>query len=168
MILTPSKWRARSVFNRLCIVGLSALMTVLLAACGASSASSGSTASTAGPQTGMTIRPCLGSYTGVSNPALTLTNASSNVSGSAHVGDTIEIHLDGHHKWSLSGAKPSDTLTVETTQGLLDGTNGTCVWVFRASAPGDAVVTYTGTALCDPTQACPQYAILQTFNIHIS
>ncbi len=167
----PGGSRSRVVLVRLWLVCLSALLALLLAACGAGVSTprtGGSTSSTTTGGAVMTIRPCLGSYSGGGNPAVTLTNSSSNVTGSAHTGDTIEIRMDGHHKWTLTSVKPSDTLTSITQEGLFDSASGDCVWIFHASAAGDATITFTGLALCDPTQVCPQYAILQTFKLHIS
>lgn len=116
----------------------------------------------------MAIRPCTGFYSGGDKPDVTLSNSASNVTGSAHTGDAIEIRLDGHHKWTLASVKPSGALTSLTQEGLFDSADGVCVWIFHTSAAGDATITFTGLALCDPTQVCPQYTILQTFKLHIA
>ncbi len=174
MILSPRRPRARAGPGRhLWLAALAALLALLLTACGASGARgggavSGSPSATSSTGAGLTVRPCLGFYSGGDNPAVTLTNSSANVTGGARAGDVIELRLDDHHSWKLTGIKPTGSLTSLSSQGLLDSADGTCVWILRAVTPGDAVVTFTGTALCDPTQACPQYAILQTFTIHIS
>lgn len=167
--------------TRMTALAICAALALALVACGGAGSSSGRSsgggspgggspggAISEGPGTGMTVRPCLGSYTGGYNAALTLTNFSGDITGDAHVGDTVEIHLDGHHKWTYSYVMPSGALTAQTTQGLLDGTDVSCVWIFRAREAGASTVAFTGSALCDPTQACPQYALLQTFTIHIS
>ena len=174
MLQAPSGSRTRVIHSRLYLAGLSALLALLLAGCGAgvstsqTGASSGST-SKAGPGGAvMTIRPCLGVYNGGFNPAVTLTNFSSSVSGNAHIGDTIELRLDSHHNWNLTSIKPVGALNVKSITGAFDSTDGTCVWELHASASGDAVITFTGLALCDPTQTCPQFAIAQTFKLHIS
>lgn len=157
--------------TRMTALAICAALALALAACGSAGSSGGGTsggATGAGPGDGMTVRPCLGTYTGGNHPALTLTNFSGDITGDAHVGDTVEIHLDGHHKWTYTYVMPSGALTVQTTQGLLDESDVSCVWIFRANEAGAATVAFTGAALCDPTQACPQYALLQTFTIHIS
>lgn len=174
MIQASGGPRTRAVLVRLWLVGLSALLALLLAACGAgaptsrSGASSGSASSTAPGGGVMTIRPCPGFYSGGENPTVTLSNSASTVTGSAHTGNTIEIRMDGHYKWTLASVKPSGELTSLTKEGLFDSADGACVWLFHASAAGDATITFDGQPLCDPTQACPQNVILQTFKIHIS
>ncbi|HEU0026941.1 MAG TPA: hypothetical protein VFQ25_07475 [Ktedonobacterales bacterium] len=168
MKLAPRLPGKQDYLSRFWLVSLSALLALLLGACGVSPSQAGGSTSSAGPGgSGMAIRPCLGDYTGGLNAALTLSNSAS-VSGSAHVGDIIEIRLDGHHKWMLGAVKPSAALVAKEEQGVLDRADGTCVWDFQASEPGDVIITYSGLALCDPTQACPDYAIAQHFSLRIS
>lgn len=165
-------WRQRSSLSRLWSVGLGALLVLLLAACGVSApnidgASSGSTSSAGPGGAGLAIRPCLGDYAGDLHPALIL-SSSATVSGSARVGDIIEVRLDGHHKWTLASVKPATALASRVNEGALDRVDGACVWDFQAKEPGDVIITYSGMALCDPTQVCPDSVISQNFTLHIS
>lgn len=51
---------------------------------------------------------------------------------------------------------------------MLDASAGVCFLNFKASVVGDATLDFTGGALCEPGQACPQYALLQSFVVHVS
>lgn len=167
MKLAPRLPGRQDYLNRLWLASLSAVLALLLGACGAAPSQGSGSTSSAGPGAGMAIRPCLGDYTGDLSPALTL-SSSARVSGSVHVGDIIEIRLDGQHKWTLDAVKPGAALAAEGNQGALDRADGTCVWDFQARERGDVIISYSGVALCDPTQACPDYAIAQSFTVRIS
>jgi hypothetical protein len=71
--------------------------------------------------------------------------------------------MDGKHVWRLSGVTPSGALTLVAAQGALE--QGDCVWDFQIAQARDATVSFTGTALCAPQQACPQYALVADFTI---
>jgi hypothetical protein len=165
--------RALVGLNRLWHVGFSALLALLLAACGPAATNNGNAASASTtpkviPGAAVVIRPCDGSYTGGYTPALTLSNTSSNVTGSAHTGDTIEIRMKGQYYWRLASVKPASALALTYQGALANSGNTTCVWIFHASAPGNATVTFTGTTICDPTKTCSQHTITYNFAIHIS
>jgi hypothetical protein len=167
MKLAPRLPGSPKYLRRRWLASLGALLALLLGACGVAPSQGGGSTSSLGPGEGMAIRPCLGNYTGGLNLALTLSN-SAGVSGSAHIGDIIEIRLDGHHKWTLDAVKPGAALVAKDNQGALDRADGTCVWDFQARERGDAIISYSGLALCDPTQSCPDYAIAQSFTVHIT
>jgi hypothetical protein len=167
MKLAPRLPGRQDYLSRLWLASLSALLALLLGACGAAPSQGGESTSSMGPGAGMAIRPCLGDYTSGLHPALTLLS-SAEVSGSAHVGDIIEVRLDGRHKWTLDAVKPGAALVAKENQGVLDRADGSCVWDFQARERGDVIITYSGVALCDPTQVCPDYAIPQSFTLRIS
>lgn len=161
---------ARMGAARFGLVAALGLALLPLAACGGSSAAAGSSTPTAPtrPGGGLTVRPCLGTYDGSASPAVTLDSSSGVKSAGAKTGDVIAFNMDGQHKWTLGGVSPASALSAQGSPGMFDSANDVCVWLFQAIAPGDATVSFTGVALCDPTQACPQYAILATFTLHIS
>jgi hypothetical protein len=59
---------------------------------------------------------------------------------------------------------PQGALTLDGAQCALE--QGDCVWDIQVARAGDAVITFTGAALCQPNQMCPQYALLASFTIH--
>lgn len=173
MILTTRGPRARAGHGRLWLVGLSALLALFLAACGpTTSHTGGATSAPAHVQTipgkAIIIRPCSAVYTGGYNSTVTLTNSSSDVTGSAHTGDTIEIRMKGQYYWRLASVTPETALTLTHQGGLLDSASGTCAWIFHANTPANAVVSFTGSPICDPSKACPQFIIKYTFKLHIA
>ncbi len=174
MILTTRGPRIRAGHRSLWLVGLSALLALFLAACGPTTSHTGETSSAPphiqNPLAGkvITIRPCSGVYTGGYNSTVTLTNSSSNVTGSAHTGDTIEIRMKGQYYWRLASVTPDTALTLTHLGGLLDSASGICAWIFHANTPTTTVVAFTGSPICDPLKPCPQYIIKYTFKINIS
>ncbi len=140
------------------------LLALLVAGCGG--AGGGGTASGSGsPTTVATPPPCNGPapVVGVA-PTVTLRNTDAYHTASVPLGSVVEIRLDGKHKWSLGGVAPSGALTTVGAQGTL--MQGECVWDFTVAQPGDATVSFVGTALCAPNMPCPQYAMLIKFIIH--
>lgn len=167
-------WRRAGTAPSFAALALVALLTLALAGCGGAGASTSRTggASSGGstlkgpPQTGLTVMPCHSSLAAVLPPTITLQSMDARTPVSAHVGDIISISLDGQHRWSLNGLSAGGALTPLTAQGAL--VNGDCLWQFKASAPGDATVNYSGQPLCDPTQQCPQYALALTYTIRVA
>lgn len=175
MILSPSKPRARAgLGRRLLLAGLSALLTLILTACGASAPRAGNITN-ASPNTPhptvsaeLKTHPCQGVYTNGFNPAVTLTDPikpTISVTGSARTGDTIEIRMDGHHKWILRGIMPAGALTPISEEGIYDSVNNVCVWVFHATATGDATINLSGGYFPCP---CVLIGFQQIFTLHIS
>ena len=148
------------------LVALVALLALLVAGCGSAGTTGGgaTSGSGGGASTAQTL-PCDGSIGAHgTTPSVTLHNSDASHTATAPVGEVVEIRLDGQHVWKLTSVKPDVALTRVGAQGALE--QGDCVWDFRVERPGDAVVTFTGTALCQPNQACPAYAMLATFTIH--
>lgn len=172
--MNQTSWahRARAGAVRFWLAVALGLALLPLAACGGSTAGSGGpgapTPIPTRPGGGLTIRPCLGTYDSTVTPDVTLDSSSSTKSANATTGDLVAFRMDGQHKWTLSGVSPAAALSAEGSQGMFDSSADQCVWLFHATGSGDVTVRFTGVALCDPTQACPQYAILATFTVHIS
>lgn len=130
MKLAP--WQSkRAGMRRLGPVGFGAFLALLLAACGVSPShtggnTNGSASSVILGGSGLAIRPCLGDYTGGLSPSLALSSSAS-LSGSARVGDIIEIRLDGQHSWTLESIKPATALVSHENKGALDRVDGACV-----------------------------------------
>jgi hypothetical protein len=149
------------------LVALVALVALLVAGCGSAGATGGGASSGAGSgggPPGQTL-PCDGSLGAPGGtPSATLRSTDVSHAATAPAGSVIEIRLDGQHVWKLGTVTPTSALTPVQAQGALE--QGDCVWDFQVAQAGDAVVAFTGTALCQPTQACPQYALLARFTIH--
>lgn len=148
------------------LVALAAL-ALLVAGCGGAGATGGGATSGAGGggTSSAQTQPCNGSIGAHgTTPSVTLRNTDANHTATAPVGEVVEIRLDGQHVWKLGSVTPNGALTSVGAQGALE--QGDCVWDFQVAQAGDAVVTFTGTALCQPNQACPAYAMLVTFTIH--
>ncbi len=137
-----------------------ALMAFLLTGCGASGAVGGDSS---GSGSTPTPSPCAGSRSGKVPSSVTLRAADENHTTPVPVGAVVEIQLDSQHVWRLGSVAAADALTPIGLQGALD--QGACVWEFQVAQPGDAVVTFVGTALCPPNTMCPQYAIVARFTI---
>jgi hypothetical protein len=147
---------------------LCGLLTLVLTGCGSlagvANATATVTASSHGPR-GATPLPCTGIYTASPAPALILSNGGA-TSGSAHVGDVFQIVLDGGHVWNLT--RVTGSATAENPVGMFNRTTGNCVWRFKATMPGAALIAFTGVANCARDQACPDYAILAQFSVEVS
>ena len=147
-------------------VALVALLALLMTGCGSAGATGGgATSGTGGGAPTAQTLPCDGSPgAGVGTPSATVRNTDANHAATAPVGSVVEIRLDGQHVWKLGSVTPKSALTPVGAQGALE--QGDCVWDFQVAQAGDAVVAFTGTALCQPNQMCPQYALLASFTIH--
>jgi hypothetical protein len=86
--------------------------------------------------------------------------------GSAHVGDIIQVRLPTTNRWNLSTV--TEGLTLLSPSAALDTGHGVCFWNFKAASAGDARIDFVGGALCARGQACPAYARLASFVVHVS
>jgi hypothetical protein len=150
-----------------------ALMVALglaLAGCGyITTTSTSDGGGSTGPITGTTVRPCVGPPAGVGvegQPALTLTDATPNRAGTAHVGDLIQVRLSANFHWGLddtpAGLAPTQYI------GSLDQARQLCFWNFRAQSAGTTTIKFTGTPICESGSACPAIARLETFTVRVS
>ncbi len=153
-------------------VALVAALTlgVLVAGCGA----------TSGGSSGTLARPCSGpdgSVSDVGKVDLVLTTTSpratgtpgaggfSPIEGNAHVGDVIQIQLPTTNQWNLSMV--TGTLRLLSPAAVLDKHASACFWNFTATTTGDTRLDFVGGALCEIGQACPAYARLESFLVHV-
>jgi hypothetical protein len=149
------------------LVALVALLALFLAGCGGTGAAGGGATSGTGgggASTAQTL-PCGGSRSASSEtPSAMLRNTDANHAATVPVGAVVEVRLDGTHVWKLGTVTPQGALTPDGAQGALEQSD--CVWDFQVARAGDAVIAFTGAALCQPNQMCPQYALLASFTIH--
>jgi hypothetical protein len=154
------------------LAGLCALALALLVGCGAASAPSGAAGGgTATPSptnpAGAAARPCPGGSADAlvdGTPALILTEQSN--TGSAHVGDLIQVRLTQTNHWSFAGGSPA--LAPTQHAGDADQARGICFWNFQARSATSDTLHFTGTALCDVGRPCPMYARDAHFTITIA
>ncbi len=59
-------------------------------------------------------------------------------------------------------------LTLLSPSAVLDMGHNVCFWNFKAVSAGDKTLDFVGVALCAPAQACPAYARLASFSVHVS
>jgi hypothetical protein len=92
----------------------------------------------------------------------TLTQSDSMSQLSIPVGDSVELRLPTTYDWNVS----ITNLGVLTRPpiALAQGVQG----FWNASAPGESVITATGTVHCAPGQACPQLAVLFTATVDVT
>ncbi|HST89872.1 MAG TPA: protease inhibitor I42 family protein [Ktedonobacterales bacterium] len=159
------------------ITAITAITAALLAGCGQSSATIGApgvgapTTTTTTPPipSGASIRPCpgpTGSASSAGTPALVFSGGVSDASGTAKVGDLIQVRLPTTQRWQLQQASASAVIVGQG--GVRDGALNACVWSFRASASGQITLSFVGTALCDqPGAPCPQYARLASYTVTV-
>jgi hypothetical protein len=153
------------------------LMTLALSlsACGLSSvttigpgAGDASTPTTSASGTGASAKPCpvVGTSVNLGTPALVLTPKSANEETTAHVGDQIVVELPTTSRWRLAQAQ-SAQLQPNDPQGALDDSLNACVWSFKAQSSGDAALDFTGSAVCESGQVCPDFQLNLTFAIKV-
>lgn len=175
------------------LVGAAALivMALIVAGCGATTApagesSQGATPSPAKPSATATARislptaaptrtapsasatPCPATDLSAGNPALILTPTTPDRSGSAHIGETVQVRLPTSTKWTFQSSAPTGTLTIAQPSGVLIHAVNACVWSFQAAAVGTASLSFIGQPLCEPGKPCPNYRIAMTFTVTIS
>lgn len=162
----------------LLVVGAACLLGALaLAGCGVTTTNVGGggdgsqQTATPGINNGgtMSVKPCPGnSVTSAPSATVVLTVKDSYKTTQAHVGDTIEVQLDAKTHWSTPAHDAAPALTAIQPQGGMDEASQTCQWFYKAAAPGNATLNFTGAPLCDPTQACPAIARAEQFTIQVS
>lgn len=173
------------------LVGAVALivMALIVAGCGATTASAGESSQGATPSPAkptVTARvapptaaptrtapsasatPCPASDQSAGNPALILTPTTPDRSGSAHVGDLVQVRLPITSKWTYQSSAPAGTLAAARPSGVLIHAVNACVWSFQAAAVGTASLSFIGQPLCDPGKPCPNYRIAMSFTLTIS
>ncbi|HEY7339981.1 MAG TPA: hypothetical protein VH591_03805 [Ktedonobacterales bacterium] len=174
------------------LVGLVAL-AVLVAGCGVTTANGGelasgtpsatvsatatATASPAPPSAptptrtatgGNSAVACPGSNQGPGQPTLILTPTTPDRTGSAHVGDIVQVRLPTSSKWTYAPAQSSGALSPTQPSGVLIRSLNSCVWSFKAVADGTQTLMFSGQAICKPGQPCADYRIAMTFTITVS
>ena len=165
--------RARYAFATSAVL----LLTLALGACGVSSTSttglgsSGAatpTATSGVRTTGTSAKPCpiVGTSVNLGSPALVLTATSANHTGTAHVGDLIVVELPATSRWQLAQAA-SASLQPAELQGVLDDSLNACVWSFRAQSVGASSLNFSGSAVCEGGQECPQFIIALDFTVNV-
>jgi len=152
------------------------LLTLALGACGVSSTStvglgsSGTTptATSGASGKGTSVKPCpiVGTNVDLGSPALVLTPTSANHTGTAHVGDLIVVELPATTRWQL-GQAASASLQPGDLQGVLDDSLNACVWSFHAQSAGTASLNFSGSAVCQGGQECPQFVIPLSFTVNV-
>lgn len=175
---------------RLCGALALAALIAILAACGVTTAPTGeqgaplsatptptATATTALPTprpaatktaTSSGATPCPASGQSPGNPALILTPTTPNRSGSAHVGDMVQVRLPTTSKWTFDSSQPTGAMTSTQPSGVLIHSVNACVWSFQAATAATASLSFTGQAICEPGKPCPNYRIAMTFTVTIS
>ncbi len=171
-------WRAAAVLASLALVFGMTGCGVTMGAGGASTSTPGATVT---PTGGALERACDGPDGSVSDagtvnlvlstlsPLATGTPGADGFepyAGSAHVGDIVQVQLPTTNRWGLSTA--SGGLTLLNPSAMLDASHGVCFWNFKAMATGDTTLNFVGGALCSPSQACPLYARLVSFLVHVA
>ncbi len=150
------------------------LLSLLLAGCGYNSVSTlspggGNGGNSSGPILGTSVRPCVGPSADVGvqgQPALTLSDATADKTGAAHVGDLVQVQLPGDWRWELNGAPAN--LTATPYAGAYDQARQICFWNFTAASASSVTVHFTGTPRCEGGQPCPTIARVDDFTIHVS
>lgn len=150
-------------------------LAVGLSACGLSSATTlgpgaggAATATTSASGAGASAKPCpiVGASVNLGAPALVLTPKSANQEVTAHVGDQIVVELPTTSRWRLAQAASAE-LQPNDPQGALDDSLHACVWSFHAQSAGSTTLDFTGSAVCEAGQACPQFQLNLSFAIKI-
>lgn len=162
------------IVRRAALLASALMLALLVAGCGGlAGAGGGSGAGNGGAAPTVPARtptssaplPCTGApAASEGTPAVVLRNTSGPKEAAVPVGQIVEIRLDGHNKWGHNSIDPESALTPAGAQGALE--DGDCVWDFRVAQASETVVTFVGGALCQPNEACPQYAILAAFTIN--
>jgi hypothetical protein len=81
-----------------------------------------------------------------------------------NVGDVVEVKLSGHHlQWSVAQVVQSSPVLSLVSEGTT--TTGASLTIFRVVNFGTASLQATGTPICPPTGACPQYVVLWQANV---
>jgi|SRR5579884_831849 len=185
---TPMRRRMmarRAMFPFGCLL-LAALM-LGVAGCGVTATGTGGSAPAAptgsvnpgGPIKGTAVRPCPGPWASVHDvagnvvvvteatpPSVGEMPAQSTAVASAHVGDIIQVRVGITSRWTLRDA--SANLQKLDPQGGQDQQLNVCFWNFKATAAGDATISYTVAPNCDKGVPCPMWIRDVTFTVHVS
>lgn len=142
-----------------------------LAGCGASSGANGGggVSSTAMPPTRTAVKGCPGGAGGAPDagtPALVLTIKDAGHESKAHVGDVIQVRLPATQRWAMDKGG-AGILEMLQPAGYWDVTASACIWNFRAAKVGATTVSFVGTALCEPKEPCPAYAVYEGFQVTV-
>jgi hypothetical protein len=121
------------------------------------------------PIAGTSVRPCSGPYADVNSagtPGLVLTQATPGQSGTAQVGELVQVQLPISMRWTYTASAGSPTPALNAAQ---DPQRSVCFWNFQMTTAGSITLNFTGTPLCDqPNMPCPQYARVVTFTVRVS
>jgi hypothetical protein len=112
------------------------------------------------------LKPCpggAGDALSSGTPALILVDGAT--TGSAHVGDLIQVRLPTSLRWNYTGGIAALAPTAQA--GEIDASRGICFWNFLAQSAGKGTIDFTGTALCEPMQPCAMFARDAHFTITI-
>lgn len=172
------------------LIGLLAL-ALLMAGCGITTANGGELASdTPSATISATVTPspvppsvptptrtatggtgavaCPDSSDSPGNPALILTPTTPDRTGSAHVGDIVQVQLPTTSKWTYTPAQSAGALSPTSPSGVLIHSLNSCVWSFKAVADGAQTLSFMGQAICKVGQPCADYRIAMTFSVTVS
>jgi hypothetical protein len=107
------------------------------------------------------------SPTSVAAPAsaktIVLTNSSDGSTVLASIGDLVVVELSGGPlRWSEARAVPTTSATPPVLVRVSGSTsaNGSSTTTFRVATYGTARIDATGTPICSPGHACPQFVLL--------
>lgn len=125
-------------------------------------------AATRTPSGGNSAVACPDSSNGPGSPTLILTPTTPNRTGSAHVGDIVQVRLPTTSKWSFAPAQSAGALSLTQPSGVLIHSLNACVWTFKALATGTQTLPFTGQAICKAGQPCADYRIAMTFSVTVS
>ncbi len=143
------------------------LLLVVLAACGGQSTLKTGTIPGAG---GISSQPCTGgtgSASDAGTPKLVLTPSTPNLTGSAHVGDLVQVQLPTTSHWDFEASVTS--VTPLQPSGFQDQALKVCVWNFHMQATGNTTLTFLQTALCGGGGTpCANYAKNVKFTVQVS
>lgn len=86
----------------------------------------------------------------------TVTAADSDTTIHLKVGDTFVLKLGDDKNWSNVAVDNTNVIGTVATFAAIPGAQG----MYVAKAAGTATITAVGTAICNPGEMCPQYALL--------
>ncbi|HVX90734.1 MAG TPA: hypothetical protein VHC20_03820, partial [Candidatus Paceibacterota bacterium] len=88
--------------------------------------------------------------------SLVVTAADSDTTIHLHVGDTFVLKLGSDKNWSNVAVDNPHVIGTVETFAAIPGAQG----MFVAKSAGTASLTVVGTAICNPGEMCPQFALL--------
>lgn len=84
----------------------------------------------------------------------------------AHNGNLIEVRLPFGQRWS-GPTTSQGILQLQQPAGYASQTDKACIWRFTARGTGTQTLTFTGRAICQQGQLCPQYVLSRQFTIDV-